>query len=203
MIDGLFKTRIDRLWEAAARPLARTGMTPNQVTAAGLLLVLVCCALMFVHGSYGWFGASLAIAFSFDALDGAVARLRNLRSKVGGYFDAIVDRYQELAVIGTLAACVQDWRLAFAAFSGSVLISYAKARCALETPVENDAWPDFFERTERVVFIVVMLLAAEAGGAAVVWWGLALFAALCHLTAIQRALRAAALLRDRDRASRR
>lgn len=195
MIDGLFKTRIDSIWEAAARPLARARITPNQVTAAGLVLVLACCALMFWHQSYGWLGLSLAVAFSFDALDGAVARLRNMRSKVGGYFDAMVDRYQELAVLATLAASVDDWRLALAAFSGSVLTSYAKARCAIEIRVDNDAWPDFFERTERVVFIVLMLLVAQPLGSSVVWWGLIVFAVLSHATAVQRALRAVALLR--------
>ena len=39
MLDGLRKGDIDRLWNALARPLARAGITPNQVTWTGLALV--------------------------------------------------------------------------------------------------------------------------------------------------------------------
>src|SRR5690606_11358735 len=97
MIDSLFRAHIDPIWERAARPLIRLGMTPNQVTAAGLVLVLLVSAIYLLHRSSLLFGLTLAFAFTFDALDGAVARQRDMRTKVGGYFDAVVDRYQELA----------------------------------------------------------------------------------------------------------
>ena len=80
----------------------------------------------------------------------------------GGYFDAMVDRYQELAVLAAIAAAQDMWGLALFAFSGGVLTSYAKARTAIEIPISNEAWPDFFERLERIIFLCAMLLAAGA-----------------------------------------
>lgn len=198
MIDGLMKNHIDPLWEAAATPLIKAGLTPNQVTAAGLGLIIVCSGAFMLHGSPLLFGLSLIIAFAFDALDGAVARRRDMRSHVGGYFDAMVDRYQELAVLMALAWMYDLWALALLCFSGSVITSYAKARCAIETKISNEDWPDLFERMERVIYICLMLIVASVLGAWVITWGLAGFAALSHFTALQRARRAAQLLRKLD-----
>lgn len=205
MIDGLFKRHIDPLWESMATPLVRMGLTPNQVTATGLVLVCATSALYLWHGNPALFGLTLAFAFAFDALDGAVARRRSMCTKSGGYFDAMVDRYQELAVLAALAAVNDLWALALLAFSGGVLTSYAKARTAIEIPIRNEAWPDLFERLERIIFLCAMLL--TAGGlslagiapASTIAVGLAIYALLAHLTSIQRMRRAVALLRAADR----
>ena len=202
MIDGLIKTRIDPLWEALATPLVRARMTTTQVTFAGGLLVALTSGLYLWHANPLVYGLSLAFAFVFDALDGAVARRRNMRSRRGGYFDAMVDRYQELIVIATLGYMHDAWPLALLALSGSVFTSYAKARTAIETPISNDNWPDFFERMERVIFLCVMLVLAGLLPAymdRVIPYGLALFALLAHITALQRARRAAQMLATLDR----
>lgn len=203
MIDGLIKSKIDPLWEAMATPLVKAGWTPNQVTFAGLMLIVVASLAYLWHGSELVYGLTLAVSFAFDALDGAVARRRNLRSLSGGYFDAVVDRYQELVVLAALAYVHNAWLLALAVFSGSVLTSYAKARTAIETPISNENWPDFFERLERVIFICVMLvLAGLLSGytETVVIIGLGIMALLSHFTALQRARRAWNMLRDIDQA---
>lgn len=205
MIDGLFKRHIDPLWESMATPLVRMGMTPNQVTATGLVLVCATSALYLWHGNPAIFGLTLAFAFAFDALDGAVARRRSMCTKSGGYFDAMVDRYQELAVLAALAAVNDLWALALLAFSGGVLTSYAKARTAIEIPIRNEAWPDLFERLERIIFLCAMLLAASGlslagiAPASTIAVGLVIYALLAHLTSVQRMRRAVALLRAADR----
>jgi len=205
MIDGLFKRHIDPLWESMATPLVRMGLTPNQVTATGLVLVCATSALYLWHGNPAIFGLTLAFAFAFDALDGAVARRRSMCTKSGGYFDAMVDRYQELAVLAALAAVNDLWALALLAFSGGVLTSYAKARTAIEIPIRNEAWPDLFERLERIIFLCAMLLAASGlslagiAPASTIAVGLVIYALLAHLTSVQRMRRAVALLRAADR----
>ena len=198
MIDGLMKSTIDPLWEAMASPLVKARLTPNQVTFIGLVLIVLVSLAYLWHRSEALYGVTLALAFVFDALDGAVARRRNMSTKAGGYFDAMVDRYQELAVLATLAFVHDLWPLALACFSGSVITSYAKARTAIEMPVSNTDWPDFFERMERVIYLCVMLLIAGALGPKVIVWGLAGFAALAHFTALQRARRATEMLRAQD-----
>lgn len=204
MIDGLIKSKIDPLWEAMATPLVRARMTPNQVTFAGLVLVTLVSGLYLWHGAPLVYGLTLALSFVFDALDGAVARRRNMRSRRGGYFDAMVDRYQEMIVLGTLGYMHDAWALAMFALAGSVFTSYAKARTAIETPINNENWPDFFERMERVIFLCVMLVLAgliPSYGDHIATIGLAIFAILAHITALQRARRAAQMLAtlDRDR----
>ena len=198
MIDGLLKDKIDPMWEAMSTPLVKAGLTPNQVTATGLILIILTSLAYLWHGSEVIFGLTLVVAFAFDALDGAVARRTGLSSKSGGYFDAMVDRYQELAVLLALALAHDLWALALACFSGSVITSYAKARTAIEMPVSNTDWPDFFERMERVIYICAMLLLAGLLGDWVIIGGLAGFALLSHATALQRAQRAFKMLREAD-----
>ena len=203
MIDGLIKNKIDPLWEAMATPLVKAGWSPNQVTFAGLILVALVSLGYLWHGSPLIFGMTLAVAFAFDALDGAVARRRNMRSLSGGYFDAVVDRYQELAVLATLAYAHDAWGLALFAFSGSVLTSYAKARTALEIPISNENWPDFFERLERVIYLCIVLVLAglvPAYTEMIVVGGLGGFAVLSHFTALQRAWRAWGMLKAEGQA---
>jgi phosphatidylglycerophosphate synthase len=204
MIDSLFRTRAEPLWERAARPLVHLGVTPNQVTAAGLALVLLVSALYAYHQSSLAFGVMLAVASAFDALDGAVARLRDMRTRTGGYFDAMSDRYQELAVLWAIAHVSGQWALCMLAFAGGVFTSYAKARTALEIPVGNRGWPDLFERLERLVYLCLMLAVDGIAGVAgvgtpwILQGGLAVYAALTHLTAAQRINRAFVLLRAAD-----
>jgi len=201
MIDGLMKSTIDPLWEAMATPLVKARLTPNQVTFIGLVLILLVSLAYLWHQSPSVYGATLIVAFVFDALDGAVARRRNMSTKAGGYFDAMVDRYQELTVLATLAHMHDAWPLALACFSGSVITSYAKARTAIEMPVSNTDWPDFFERMERVIYLCAMLLLAGVLGDTAIRWGLAGFAILAHVTALQRARRATQMLRAQDASS--
>ncbi len=199
MIDGLMKDVIDPMWERMAQPLVRAGLTPNQVTATGLGLVVLFSAAYLWHQNAWIYGLTLALAFVFDALDGAVARQRQMMSKAGGYFDAVVDRYQELVVLAAIAWVGGLWALALLAFSGAVLTSYAKARTAIEIEIDNAAWPDVFERLERIIYLCVMLvLAGVTGKDWILSWGLGLYALLCHATALQRAARAAAMLRKAD-----
>ena len=202
MIDGFFKSHIDPVWESVARPLARV-CTANQVTVTGLCTVLVMCASYLVYGSTLWFGIGLILAFSTDSLDGAVARLRGEASRFGGYLDAIVDRYQELAVLAVLAVKTDNWPAAFFVLAGSFLTSYAKARTAVEMPISNIDWPDLFERQERIIFLCLLLVVNGLVGEWVnlhfdfMEVGLWTMAALCHFTALQRFIRTRSMLRGK------
>ncbi len=201
MIDGLYKRHIDPLWERMARPLARH-LTANQVTILGFILSLILCLAYAIWHSALIFGLGLAFAFAADSLDGAVARLRRETSRFGGYLDAVTDRYQELAVMGAIAYVNGLWPQAFFVLSGTYLTSYAKARTAIEQPISNTDWPDLFERQERVLFTCLLLVCVGLFGEALAGWvdlmsaGLWLLAALTHLTAIQRFLRARRMLRS-------
>lgn len=196
---------MNRLWEWLARGLVRMGWSPNTVTITGAALVLAACAAYALHRN-GWvFAAWLTVAFAFDGLDGAVARLTGRSTHLGGYLDAIIDRYQETAVLAAIAWAHDQWAPAFFAITGSLFISYTKARVAMEMPTTNTDWPDLMERMERLIFIVAMILLASAAPlwgwreAAVYGWGLWVLAALSHLGAVQRFRRACARVSEYDR----
>lgn len=197
MIDGLFKRYIDPLWEAPARPLSRI-FTANQVTLMGLGLIALVSLAYVWHRAPFWYALTLAVAFSADSLDGAVARLRRESSAFGGYLDAVVDRYQEMIALAALAYVSNAWAAGYFAISGAFLTSYMKARAAMEMPVDNVAWPDLFERQERILFICLALVCQSLFGrhVDVIPGALWLLAVLTHATAAQRFLRARKLLRE-------
>lgn len=208
MIDGRGGSWLDALWERLAHGLVGWGFSPNAVTCAGGLLVGAACLAYPWHGMNWLFGLWLALAFAFDGLDGAVARVSGRASHVGGYLDAVVDRYQEVAVFAAVAYVHDVWLAAFVAASGSLLFSYHKARAALEMPIDNGGWPDLMERLERIVLIVAMLLSADLAprvGLSTAQWlggGLLLLGTLVHLSALQRLRRALSRLADHDRTRR-
>ena len=184
MLDARYGAALNRVWDSLARVLVRAGFSPNAVTLAGLILVVAAALAYVVHRDDRVFGVSLAVAFAFDGLDGAVARLTGRASPFGGYFDAVVDRYQELIAIAAIA-CVHDlWPAAFFAVTGGFLTSYNKARVALEMPVNNLDWPDLIERLERLLIVIAILVFGLVGA------GLWILGALAHATALQRFLRA-------------
>jgi phosphatidylglycerophosphate synthase len=200
MLDGSNRGIGERFWHGLARPLANAGLSPNQVTWIGLVLILANCAVYIVHRQNLWFGLGLVVSFSFDGLDGAVARLTGKSSKYGGYLDAVIDRYQEIAVYLAIAWVTQWWAISFLAVTGSLLVSYNKARTAMEIPIDNHNWPDLLERFERIFIICaalildsVIALPAALGGS-LLFAGISAIALLSHVTAIQRFMRARAML---------
>jgi CDP-diacylglycerol--glycerol-3-phosphate 3-phosphatidyltransferase len=180
--------------------LTRLGATPNRLTLLGLLLVLVSCAAYLLHRDSFWLGVSLAISFSFDALDGALARAQGTVTKFGGYLDAVVDRYQEIAAFLAIAWVTGWWLVCFLAVTGATLTSYNKARLAIEMPIQNKGWPDLMERPQRLAVLLAGLLldnfiALPAwAGARFLFLILAALALLTHVTAVQRFFRARRML---------
>jgi len=185
--------------------LTRLGATPNRVTLLGLVLVAVSCVAYLLHRNSFWFGVSLAISMSCDALDGALARAQGSVTKFGGYLDAVVDRYEEIAAFLAIAWVTGWWLMCFLTVTGATLTSYNKARLAIEIPVDNKAWPDLLERPQRMVLLFAGLLLdpflplPEWLGDRFLFLVLCALALLTHVTAIQRFLRAR---RNLDTASR-
>jgi archaetidylinositol phosphate synthase len=204
MIDGHIKDKLDKIWDILAKGPIALGISANQITVLGLLLMLiVSITYPFWQNSVGY-GILILAIFAFDSLDGAVARMTDTSSHFGGYLDAVVDRYQEMFVFAALAYTHDIWLEAFVVLSGSMLVSYAKARTAIEQPIDNVAWPDLMERLERVLVLCAGLIVAPL----IPWnetWPVTYFGALLlgigvltHLTAIQRFLRAKRLLNGKN-----
>ena len=181
--------------------VGNTRISPNDVTLIGMALVIFNCAVFAISKNTFWFGTGLIAALLFDTLDGLVARYQGTSSLVGGYLDAVIDRYQEIVVYFTIGWVLDQWPIALLILSAAMLTSYNKARVALELQTSNKAWPDLLEKPLRMVILCVALI-----GAPIVPWllpaGLWMLVVMTHFTALQRFARARFLLSDEDRARR-
>ena len=200
MIDGYFKSKLDFFWNQVARMFVCFGITPNQITWLGLGLLSANCLLYLLYENTLYFGIALAFIFALDSIDGAVARITDSSSLYGGYLDAVVDRYQEIIVYMTIAMVHDYWEICFIAITASLLISYNKARTAIEKTIENNKWPDLLERLERIIILCAGLIfnsrisLPDAINVDFLFLCITLIAFLGHVTAIQRFLRARNLL---------
>src|SRR5260370_24994413 len=131
MPSQFLRSFFGRIGNTLFEMLSTCGVTPNQVTCVGFGLVLLNCGLYLVHRDNYFFGVGLALSYTFDALDGAIARRQGTVSKFGGYLDAVIDRYQEIAAYFVLAIVTGWWLVIFLLPTGCLLIGYNKARAAI------------------------------------------------------------------------
>ncbi|MBI3999027.1 MAG: CDP-alcohol phosphatidyltransferase family protein, partial [Candidatus Omnitrophica bacterium] len=132
-----YKAHFRRAPEAVARVFIRLGFSPNGITLFGLLLGILTCLFFLWNRNSVLFGFLMILWGLLDAVDGAAARLTNQITKFGSYLDAMCDRIFETAAILVTAYVSGHWVLSFLLATGAVLISYAKARAAMEVSVSN------------------------------------------------------------------
>ncbi|MBX5440473.1 MAG: CDP-alcohol phosphatidyltransferase family protein [Solirubrobacteraceae bacterium] len=104
--DGFFTTFfVSPYSRYIARWCARRGLTPNQVTTFSLALGVL-SALAFATGErWGLIAGAvlLQLAFTFDCVDGQLARYTRRFSKLGAWLDSVFDRTKEYVVFAGLA----------------------------------------------------------------------------------------------------
>jgi CDP-diacylglycerol--glycerol-3-phosphate 3-phosphatidyltransferase len=176
------------------RRLAGTRVTPNALTAAGMLLCAAAAALIpFVDRNeyvfYWLAAASFIVGSILDILDGALARQSNRATPLGEFLDSISDRASEGFVLAAIALVFaragDDVSVVFcvAAVAGSFLVSYARAKAEL-IGLKGDV--GIGSRAERVVVISSGLILAPLG--VPLQWFIYLLAATAWLTVLQRIL---------------
>ena len=118
------KRRGENFAEAVSDPFMR--FSPNSISVSSLILALA-AGLFFYIGNYYLIIAVLFVALSalFDAVDGQVARAKNLASKRGDYIDHVIDRYSDIAIITGIGLSHPGNAVILAfALSGVLLTSY-------------------------------------------------------------------------------
>ncbi len=204
MIANLVRAPFVWIGQVFLRAILASGVTANQITIAGLVLVLMNCGLYLWTKDMFVLGVGLSLSYTFDALDGVVARRTATTSLYGGYLDAVIDRYQEIASYFVVGIVTGWWITIFLLTVGALLVSYNKAATALQTPVDNKAWPDLMERPRRAWLFCAALILENAIPIPDTWGGSFAYLAICyiailvHFTAIQRFFRARRLLVEVD-----
>ena len=164
------------------RGLALSKIHPNVLTFLGLVINIGAAALL-ARGQFRWAGAVIIGAGLFDMVDGRVARETNRVTRFGGFFDSVLDRYSDLALlVGLLVWYGSINRFGYVvltalAMTASVMISYVRARAENTIPACKVG---FMERPERVVLLIIGALFDKM--APVLW----VIAVLGNLTVIHR-----------------
>lgn len=102
--------------------LYRIKITPNVLTAAALVFGAI-AFYFFFNGKVVLGGIFVLLSYLFDVLDGTEARLLNLNTKFGAFFDFLGDRiirfswYLALVESGKLSAQLALWIVALEAVS--------------------------------------------------------------------------------------
>ena len=203
MITTRYKPVLSRLLHPLAARLARSGIHPSAITLTVPVLSLLVCAWFVRTQAVVPFAVVMLVVGCLDGLDGAVARAGGRTTKFGAYLDAVCDRCVEAIVALSVASVTGYWVLTMLVLVGSLLVSYTKARAAMEVSVSNEEWPDLMERTERDVLFLVGLAASalipwRPLGHDLFWWTLVFLAILIYVTVVQRILRARHFIRERS-----
>ena len=173
--------------------LTRTRLTPNALTASGVILCTVASILVVFEDRnellFYWLAAVVFVVGSLlDILDGALARAGGKTTPFGAFIDSTTDRVGEgfmlTAIAYVLAANDHPVfvAVAMAAMLGSFLVSYTRAK-AEALGLRGDV--GIGSRAERVVVITTGLVLAPWG---LLGWALVLLAATAWITVFQRVL---------------
>ena len=143
---------------AVGRALARAGVSPDSLTWTSLVVTFFSLPLA-ARGHFELSGLLLLVGSAFDALDGVVARERNMASEAGAILDSVIDRYADACVLFGLAFFYREseWRLlvVLLAAIGQMLVSYVRAKAeAFGLSLE----PGLMRRPERIAYLASGLL---------------------------------------------
>jgi phosphatidylinositol phosphate synthase len=188
-----YTTGVRRLAARSMSRLARSRVTPNTLTAGGVLLCTAGAVVVYFEYrnelAAFWAGAALFIVGSIlDILDGALARTSGKATPFGAFVDSMTDRVSEGVMLASIALVFMRegnqiaLAFTFAAAVGSFLVSYARAKAEI-LGLRGDV--GLGSRAERVVVISAGLILAPWGG---LQWAIYLLAVTAWLTVIQRLL---------------
>jgi CDP-diacylglycerol--glycerol-3-phosphate 3-phosphatidyltransferase len=176
---GLSANKIIRL---IVRALALSKINPNVLTFLGLVINMVAAAFL-AFGQFRTAGLVIIFAGLFDMVDGRVARETNRVTRFGAFFDSVLDRYSDLALlVGLLVYYGTINRpsyvvLTAVVMTASVMISYTRTRAENIIPTCKVG---FLERPERIVLVIIGALFDRM--APVLW----VLAVLGNMTVIHR-----------------
>lgn len=172
-----------------ARFLLRIGITPNAVTIAGTIGVLI-GSYFGAQGHLFWGTWIITACALTDVLDGTMARMHGGSGKFGALLDSSLDRIADGATFGAVVYYMIHQGnpyggtiAALISLTAGQVVSYVKAR-AQSLGLNADV--GIAERLERLVILGVFALIGSAGLDWALPAGLWVLAALSVVTIFQR-----------------
>lgn len=163
--------------------LARFRLSPDLLTVLGMLSHFL-FAWLIAEGRFQWAAVAIAIIAPLDALDGALARkLGRKQGGFGAFLDSTLDRLAEIVLFGGFIWYYMQQgdtvmlALAYITITGSLMVSYARARAE---SLGLSAKEGLLSRVERYVVLTFFLFIQMPHVA------LILMSVLTYLTVFQR-----------------
>ncbi len=190
MLNLRVRPALGQLVDPVAGALLRLRVSPNALTIAGTLGVVVGSLVLFPRGHFLAGTVVVTVFVLTDLLDGTMARKLGTASPFGAWLDSTCDRVGDAAIFSGLilwfTGAGDDRPLAavalFCLVAGSI-VSYAKAR-AEGLGLRCDV--GLAERAERLILLLVTTFLAGLGLDVAFDVGLWLLAAVTAVTVGQR-----------------
>ncbi|MBY9015724.1 MAG: CDP-alcohol phosphatidyltransferase family protein [Candidatus Lokiarchaeota archaeon] len=166
------KFRLRRIFrplvKRVAHLLSRVGLSPNLATIIMLSFSIISFILLIILSNLLLFSIFIFATGFFDGVDGAIAREQEKVTKIGGFFDSIMDRISEFIIF--LALLIYNWNsvlwgifdmkiIILISFVSSMMISYLRARA--EVFFKGDFDFGLMARSERLFYLVITMLVAN------------------------------------------
>ncbi len=165
------------------------GLSPNACSLLAFIAAgLAGAAFLYAEIAFG----VLLVAFNavFDAIDGAIAREKNIASKKGDFLDHVLDRYADILIVtGIFAGSLVSWEIGVFALTGVLMSSYLGTQA--QAVGVGRYYGGILGRADRLGLImaggiVQLLVPQQLLGLNILGWVLVVFGLLGHFTAIQR-----------------
>jgi CDP-diacylglycerol--glycerol-3-phosphate 3-phosphatidyltransferase len=197
MTLNTYRPYISFILEPSASTLARMGLTPNNVSMLSLIFALL-SGVSYYYSSDSRLYLAAALIFvilnSFtDAVDGVMARQKNIQSDRGDLLDHVIDRYADTFIIcGIFFAGYTHWMVGVAAIAGVLITSYMGTQ-AQAVGVGRD-YGGIMGRADRLALIIMVTAANvvypfEIYSMQLLGLVIVVIAITSHFTALQRFLR--------------
>ncbi len=156
MVADRLRGRSQRFIDAASKPFM--ALSPNTISAVSFILAVI-SGYAFFRSGYFIIVSFFALLFSalFDAVDGNVARRRNLHSKKGDLVDHVLDRFSDIAVIaGMVFSPYGSIYIGFFALEGIMMTSYMGTQSQALGLSRN--YSGILGRSDRLILMLVFIL---------------------------------------------
>ncbi len=159
---SVLRSKVKPLAKVLSYPFVYFKVDPNSISLFGLFLALV-GAFFVTQQNWVWALIFFILSPTMDLIDGEVARALNKRSNWGNYFETMIDKFVDFAMIGSFVFIPSLALPAVLALGFSMISSYAKPRVALIIITDNHDWPAIGEHADKLIIVLVALLLASLG----------------------------------------
>ncbi len=156
MVLDSYRSTADKILVPLSKPFM--GINPNLISVLSLVFAGL-TGLFFYFGGLLMLASFFTLLLSalFDAIDGKVARLRNIATKKGDLLDHVLDRYSDILImLGFVFSVFAQISVGMLAIIGVLLTSYLGVQSQALGLKRN--YSGILGRADRLVLMLIFIL---------------------------------------------